>query len=196
MYTRKLTTKTRKGKKTMGKRVGKSVNKNRNNRNNNRRTKRAGNLLKYAANSVNPNLGLVSAANLATKGALLGASNVWAGYEILKILKNPRLTNDEKFNKSVAILRKAFNKNANFGKEAVKTFVDTDKVKSDANKFVNRQKAAFTGNLAPISQPALLHERPPVYPPVRQQIRQNKPIRQYSRNTHGFPSMLHENLSR
>ena len=154
MYTRKLTTKTkaRKGKRTIGKRVGKSVNKKRfgkksmrksvnknKKRNNNRRTKRAGfNALKYAANSVNPNLGLGSAAILGAKAAGLGASNVKAGYDAYKILNNKNLTPEEKFAKGKNIAGDALKNNLKFGEDAIKTFVDTDKVKSDANKYANK----------------------------------------------------------
>lgn len=174
MYTRKLTTKTkaRKGKRTIGKRVGKSVNKNRKNRNNNRRTKRAGfNALKNAAiNSAIKSTKYLQIPNasgtldLARSAASVTIQNVKAGNKILNILKNPRLTNDEKFNQSVVILKEVLINNANLGKKGVKAFVRTDKVKADANKFVNRQKAAFTGNLAVRGKPALLNQRSPINP--------------------------------
>ena len=99
MYTRKLTTKTRKGKKTMGKRVGKSINKNRNNRNNNRRTKRAGDLTKYIqAPSIGKTLAVTGSA------AAQGIRNAQAGFAIVKILKKP-LPSDESSRKTELINR-------------------------------------------------------------------------------------------
>ena len=167
MYTRKLTTKTRKGKRTMGKRVGKSVNKNRNNRNNNRRTKRAGNLLglvdKYGKLP-----GVGETLELAGSAGAQGIRNVKAGYKIMKILKEPLPTDESsrktelinRYNQIVPILKETLIGNLNVTKKTARAFVHTDKAKQ--NLGFNIRSAQFN----PRNQAHAQLGQPGVYPRI------------------------------
>ena len=168
MYTRKLTTKTRKGKKTMGKRVGKSINKNRNNRNNNRRTKRAGDLTKYIqAPSIGKTLAVTGSA------AAQGIRNAQAGFAIVKILKKP-LPSDEssrktelinRYNQIVPILKETLIGNVKVARMGADAVFNTKQLKEDAQRnfgFNVGQKSLHQKNQA--GYPQLV--QPGVYPQI------------------------------